>query len=39
MPFYFQKIMDEGTSNPIVARTHVQLSELLDLCRLDNDRC
>lgn len=38
MPFYFQKISDEGTSNPIVARTCVQWSELLGLCRLDKDK-
>jgi hypothetical protein len=38
MTFYFQQILDEGTSNPIVARTHVQWSELLELCRLDKDR-
>ncbi len=38
MSFYFQKISDEGTSNPIVARTFVQWSELLELCRLGNDK-
>lgn len=34
MGFYFAKILDEGTSNPIVARIGVQLSELLELCSI-----
>ena len=38
MTFYFQQILDEGTSNPIVARTHVQWSELLKLCRLEKEK-
>ena len=38
MAFYFQKISDEGTSNPIVARTFVQWSELMQPCRLHKDQ-
>jgi hypothetical protein len=38
MSFYFQKISDEGTSNPIVARPFVQCSELMQPCRLHKDQ-
>src|ERR1700738_3147986 len=38
MVFYFQKILDEGTSNPIVARIGSQLTELMDLCRIDKKK-
>ena len=38
MAFYFQKISDEGTSNPIVARTFIQWSELMQPCRLHKDQ-
>jgi hypothetical protein len=38
MAFYFQKISDEGTSNPIVARTFVQWNELMQPCRLHKDQ-
>ena len=38
MVFYFQKILDEGTSNPIVARIGSQLSELIKLCKMDQKK-
>ncbi|MFI0435823.1 MAG: hypothetical protein ACH350_08910 [Parachlamydiaceae bacterium] len=38
MTFYFSKILDEGTSNPIVARIGSQLRELLQLCRMDQKK-
>lgn len=38
MTFYFSKILDEGASNPIVARIGSQLGELLKLCRIDQKK-
>lgn len=38
MGFYFAKSLDEGTSNPIVARMWVQLAELLELCSIPKDK-
>lgn len=36
--FHFQKILNEGTSNPIVARIGYQLGELLKLCKIDQKK-
>lgn len=34
MPFTFSKVLDHGTTNPIVARLTLQIRELLDQCEM-----
>lgn len=38
MPFTFSKVLDHGSSNPIVARLTLQVSELLAQCNISNER-
>jgi hypothetical protein len=34
MPFVFSKLLDHGTSNPIVARLSLQMMQILDQCKI-----
>ena len=37
MPFYFTKIADVGTSNPIIARLTVGLPEIIHIIQMSKD--
>ena len=37
MPFEFKKVLEHGTTNPIVARLSLQILEILKQCNVSND--
>lgn len=37
MPFVFSKVLEHGTSNPIVARLGLQTMQLLDQCKIGKE--
>jgi hypothetical protein len=37
MPFEFKKVLDHGTTNPIVARLGLQILQILEKCNASKD--